>query len=167
MMPLADSSQRRAYLEAPWSEAQIRLAPDERLAAFTSSETGGSDIWIREFPVAQGKWKVSFNGSSSSPRWSPDGQYVYFWRSGAAFVDTLFRARIDRTPSIRARDPEVMMALGIGDPENWDLHPDGRRIIVAVADGPATSASSTGSRYLVVHNWFRELRTLTAGADRR
>jgi eukaryotic-like serine/threonine-protein kinase len=168
MMPLADSSQRRAYLEAPWREAQIRLSPDEKLAAFSSAEAGGSDVWIRNFPVAQGKWQVSSNGSSSSPRWSPDGQHVYFWRTGPAFVDTLFRARIDRMPSVRVRDPEVVLALEIGNSENWDLHPDGRRIIVAVTDNRAAPAApSSRSRYLVVHNWFRELRMHMGQGDRR
>lgn len=44
----------------------------------------------------------------------------------------------------------------------WDLHPDGDRFIVAVPEGRAAGATAAESaeapRYLVVLNWFEELK---------
>lgn len=158
----------KAYLEAPWAEAYAQLSPDRKLAVFTSSEAGGSDIWIRDFPVAQGKWRVSSNGASYSARWSADGKHVYFW-AGAVFPapDTLFRARVDRVPAVVVRAPERVLTIDVAGIENWDLHPDGKRIIVTVSDTPLPADATTGAaapafRYLVALNWFTELRRLTS-----
>jgi dipeptidyl aminopeptidase/acylaminoacyl peptidase len=118
---------------------------------------------MRDFPVPQGKWNIS-RGGARAPRWSPDGRFVYFWRGGAP-LDTLFRARIDRTPTVVVHAPEVVAAIDAEGTQNWDLHPDGRRFIVAVAAGaPAATAAAAApqSRYLILQNWFGELRRLTA-----
>jgi len=169
MVSMNAGAKPTAYLEAPWAERQVQVSPDGKLAAITSGEGGGTDIWIRDFPVAQGKWQVSSNLLSSAPRWSRDGNYVYYWRTSSAVGDTLFRARIERTPAVVVRPPEVVLVLDVSGVDNWDLHPDGRRIIVTVddlrtamrADGTRSSALPA-SRYLVVQNWFIELKARTS-----
>ena len=115
---------------------------------------------MRDYPVPQGKWNVS-RGSGFAPRWSPDGRYVYFWRAGVP-LDTLFRARIDRTPGVVVQSPEVVAVINIDGLANWDLHPDGRRFVASVpAPEPAAGPGAQQSRYLIVQNWFGELRRLT------
>jgi Tol biopolymer transport system component len=148
------------YLKAPWDEREMVLSPDGKLAAFTARESGTNDVWLRDFPTPIGKWRVSPNGGLA-PRWSRDGQYIYYWRSGAP-VDTLFRARVDRTPQPVVRAPEVMIAIDALGISNWDLHPDGTRFVTVIADAPAAPAvSGPGGRqvdrHLVVLNWFTEL----------
>ena len=88
---------------------------------------------------------------------------MYFWRGGSP-LDTLFRVRIDRTPTIVVQAPEMVVALDADGTQNWDLHPDGRRFVVAVAAGEpaAASAATPQARYLILQNWFGELRRLTA-----
>jgi eukaryotic-like serine/threonine-protein kinase len=167
LMPPRSGEKPGPYLQAPWTETEVHVSPDRKLAALTSFEAGASDIWIRDFPVAQGKWRVSSNELSSAPRWSPDGKYVYYWRTSSVVSDTLFRARVDRIPAVVVRAPEVVLALDVAGVENWDLHPDGKRIIVTVNDAPpagpvaAGSAAVPASRYLVALNWFAELKKLT------
>jgi len=149
------------YLQSPASESQPRLSPDRSLIAFVSDESGLPQIWMRDFPVPQGKWNLS-RGRGSAPRWSPDGRFVYFWR-GVQAADTLFRVRIDRTPTMVVQAPEVVVVMDADNFVSWDLHPDGRRFItnVPVAAGPPTSGSQA-PRYLILQNWFGELRRLTA-----
>jgi Tol biopolymer transport system component len=157
----------RAYLRAPWSETNLQVSPDGRLGAFESNELGGrADIWIREFPTPVGKWKVS-TGGGIAPRWSPDGQYLYFWKPGRApAADTLFRARVDRAPRITVHEPERMLSVDIlGALNNWDIHPDGKRVILTVGTGGQTAsiesnADSQSPRYVVVLNWFSDLESL-------
>ena len=148
------------YLQSPFNETEPWLSPDHRLLAFTSNETGGEQVWMRDFPVPQGKWNVS-RGPGRAARWSPDGKYVYFWRAGSP-LDTLFRARIDRTPATVVQAPEVVHTIDANGVQNWDLHPDGRRFIVAIARSAPTAApgAAAPSRYLIHQNWFSELKRL-------
>jgi len=158
----ADSGKPKPYLTAPWNEFDLQVAPDGKLAAYVATETGSNEIWLRDFPVPQGKWKVS-TGGGNAPRWSPDGSAIYFWRPGAP-VDTLMRARVDRFPTIVVRAPEVVAMLDADGVTHWDLHPDGKRFVVAMPKAVAPVSGSTGpapvDRYLVVQGWFGELMRL-------
>ena len=157
-----------AYLEAPWNEGMLAVSPDLKLAAFVSDETGSSEVWLRTWPVAEGKWRLSFSGGAGAPRWSRDGRYVYYWRT--APVDTLFRARVDRAPGVVVRSTERVLTLNLADVYSWDMHPDGKRFVVAaVAGAPAAPSGgvANASRYLVVLNWFTELRAMMGGGARR
>ncbi|MBI5600040.1 MAG: serine/threonine-protein kinase [Gemmatimonadetes bacterium] len=160
------------YLQTPFSELAPRLSSDRKFLVFLSNETGVSQLWMRDYPVPQGKWNVS-RGEASAPRWAPDGSAVYFWRIGAP-LDTLFRVRISRTPSVAVGAPEVVVALDMDGVPNWDLHPDGRRFVAAVATTQATASVTSAAgggrapavRHLILQNWFNELRRLTATAPK-
>ena len=149
------------YLQSPANEDQPSISPDRRLITFRSNETGENQIWMRDFPVPQGKWNLS-RGPGNAPRWSPDGRFVYFWR-GAQPLDSLFRVRIDRVPTTVVQAPELVIAMDADGLASWDLHPDGRRFITTVpAAAAASSGGAQGVRYLILQNWFGELRRLTA-----
>ena len=173
-LALTGGAKPTVYLNAPWSETELRVSPDRKLATYVSVETGQTEVWIRDFPAREGKWKVSTNGGRA-PRWSPDGKDLYYWRIGAptgsaptASTDSLFRVRVDRAPSVVVRTPQLMHTLTLAGPaaENWDLHPDGNRFIVVVDDRPPQTADSpaAATRYVIVQNWFTELQALTAKA---
>jgi serine/threonine-protein kinase len=157
----------RPYLQAPWAEHEMHVSPDGRFAAFTSAERGGSDVWIRDYPVPNGKWLVSSSELTFRPRWTKDGNYVYFVRASSAGPDTIYRTRIDRRPSMVVHPQERMLVLDLPGQENWDIHPDGKRIVAVVRDDGRTSTTAGGqvgpavSRYVFVQNWFTELKRLT------
>ena len=149
------------YLEAPWQEIIATVSPDGALAAYVSNETGqGSEVWLHDFPVPAGKRRVSFGGGQG-PRWSPDGNTLYYWKAaGVGSADTLFSVAIERDPVV-VRQPEFVLATDIAGPVfNWDLHPDGERFLVMVADGGSapTQGEPSPTRFLVVLNWFEELK---------
>jgi len=150
------------YLTSPFNEREPHISPDRRMIVFTSDEAGGRQLWMRDFPVPQGKWNIA-RGTLRAPRWSPDGRFVYFWQPGSP-IDTLFRARIDRTPGVVVHAPEIVQVMDASGVQNWDLHPDGRRFVVVVdaANVAATGTSTQPARYLILQNWFSELRRLTA-----
>jgi len=150
-------SQPVAVLQSPFNETDPHLSADRRMLAYTSDEMGGAtQVWMRDYPSAQGKWNLS-RGEGSAPRWAPDGKSVYFWRS-AEPLDTLMRVRIDRTPTVVVHEPEVVAFLNAGGVNNWDLHPDGRRFVVAVTPERSNAAGGAAPRYLILQNWFGQLR---------
>jgi serine/threonine-protein kinase len=150
------------YLQSPVDEQFPQVAPDRTLIAYHGNENGGQQVWLRTFPVPQGKWKVSERGGGN-PRWSPDGRYIYFWRGGPP-MDSLFRARVDRTPAIVVQAEEFVLAMSADNVGAWNFHPDGKRFIVTVpAVAGASSTGASSDRYLMLQGVFGELRRLTAG----
>jgi Tol biopolymer transport system component len=149
-----------AYLEAPWQESGATVSPDGALAAYESNETGTVEVWLNDFPVPAGKRRVTFGGARA-PRWSPDGNTLYYWKDGAV-DDSLFSVAIERDPAVAVRQPELVLAMNFGSNfGNWDVHPDGERFLVTVEDesGAATAGGEPSqTRFLVVLNWFEELK---------
>ncbi|HEX4934411.1 MAG TPA: hypothetical protein VFV33_14580, partial [Gemmatimonadaceae bacterium] len=154
------------YLQSPADEFDPRVSPDRRLLAYASREGDGEPtVWLRDFPTPVGKWIVS-RVSSRSPRWSPDGRYLYYWRV-ASPLDSLFRVRVDRTPSVVVQSPEFVVALDVDGVSNWDLHPNGKRFVyTAPARAPVTGGAADAARYFVLQGWFGELRRLIAPAGK-
>ena len=150
------------YLQSPADEIEPRVSPDGRLLAYASTEGGGDPtLWLRDFPTPVGKWAVS-RVLSRAPRWSPDGRYLYYWRPSPQ-LDSLYRVRVDRTPSVVVQTPEFVVALDVDGVQNWDLHPDGKRFMyMAPARAPATGGGAAAVRYFILQGWFGELRRLTA-----
>ena len=61
-----------------------KISPDGRWMAYTSDESGKSEIYVRPFPdVDKGKWQVSTSGGGS-PLWSPDGRELFYLSNGDA-----------------------------------------------------------------------------------
>ena len=156
---LGGSGEPEPYLQAPWNEFDIAVSPDGTLAAHASNKTERQEVWIRDFPIPQGEWRVTTDGRGRSPRWAPDGRTLYFLRPGSGGpLDTLFAVPVDRTSGVVIRDHEPRFVANM---QEWDLHPDGERFIAAVipsAGGAPTADGSEEDRYLVVLNWFEELR---------
>lgn len=111
---------------------------------------------MRDFRTPKGQWNIS-RGDGRAPRWSPDGRFVYCWRRGT--MDTLVRARIDRTPTTVVQAQEFVLAVDIGGLENWDLHPHGLRVNIPVQ---ASAGSPTGREVLDPADLVRR----AASADR-
>ena len=162
MLDLSDPDSARAEMYLP-SEANLRnivVSPDGTLAAYWSNETGLREVYIRSFPEPGAPTLVS-QGGGEHPFWSPDGNTVYYWTPQAGPGGrTFMAARIQRnpTPVVLSRD-----SLFTGNYVRFasDLHPDGDRL-VAAQNVTSTTDPEVGAteplRFLVVTNWFEELR---------
>jgi hypothetical protein len=86
---------------------------------------------------------------------------LYYWKDGAV-DDSLFSVAIERDPSVVVRQPELVLAMDFGSSfDNWDVHPDGERFLVTVNEESGAAADGgepSQTRFLVVLNWFEELR---------
>ena len=98
-------------------------------------------------------------GGGELPFWSPDGNTVYYWRTGGP--DEVFmaaRLRRDPTPAVLRTDS---LFTGRYQEADADLHPDGDRLVIPVLQAVgATALEGTAAepeRFLVVTNWFEEL----------
>ena len=94
----------------------------------------------------------------SRPRWSPDGETIFFNRNSAV-ADTIFAARVQLEPSFLVMETDVVYtAPQLG---RFDVHPDGTHIIVEVTQPRVATTGderAAPSKVVVVLNWFEELR---------
>ena len=93
---------------SPFIDVRAVFSPDGRWLAYQSDESGRPEIYVQQFPEAEGKWQVSTAGGTE-PVWSPDGREIFYLDSGqnlvsvqveigdsfnAGLPDTLFEARL-------------------------------------------------------------------------
>jgi eukaryotic-like serine/threonine-protein kinase len=143
------------YLALPFDEQSLSVSPDGAFALFSTDESAAVRVWMREFPRPSGKWLVSPR-SGDVPRWSADGKHAWYWVR-ATPLDTLLRVTVTAGPSPSVSPPQVMATIDASGVENWDLHPDGRRFVLAIPNRTVTAAGAVQAREQIVLRWFSVL----------
>jgi serine/threonine-protein kinase len=75
--------QVRAVLRSPFTERHADLSPDGRWLAFSSDDTGRSEVYVTDFPAARSRRAISARGGVE-PAWSGDGRTLVFLEPLAA-----------------------------------------------------------------------------------
>ncbi len=160
----SDSAVLSPYLETEARLGAIRVSPDGDLAAYMSDESGTNEVYISSFPVARQPEIVS-QGGGAAPLWSPDGNTIYYWTLGPlSGRRSLIAARIERGPPfvVVSRDTVLAGRYRAGG----SLHPDGDKLVISQPFAPPDAgddADVAPERFLVVVNWFTELRERMGG----
>jgi serine/threonine-protein kinase len=142
-----DGGADSVLVDTPRNQLSPALSPDGRWIAYSSSESGTSQVEVRPFPnVKDRRWQISSRGGTY-PKWSPDGREL-FYLDGAGVM----RVAIATEPEFRPAIPERLFAWtnrGTGE-KNWDVAPDGRFLMKKVLPAEYTVN--------VVLNWVDELK---------
>lgn len=147
----------RPLLQTPSNESSPAISPDGRWIAYSSDESGGSQIYVRPFPETdKGQWQISTK-SGNSPLWSPDGRELFYQDGEAMMV-----VAVETTGSFSPAPPKLLFTGKYdrgGGLRNFDITPDGRRFIMIKETGPTLDPSAR-DQLTIVLNWFEELRQL-------
>jgi serine/threonine-protein kinase len=151
------------FLNSTFEEQQGAFSPDGRWVAYVSNEAGRDDVFVRPFPGPGGKLQISTEGGST-PTWSRTRSEL-FYSGGVNSLGTrqlmvvpfavdgdTFHAEKPRLWSegrFQTRGPNVRM---------FDLHPDGKRFVLAPAEDP--TGGTKLNHLTIVFNFFDELRRL-------
>jgi Tol biopolymer transport system component len=127
VLPLTGERKPRRYLESSASSGHAVFSPDGHWVAYSSSESGRSEIYVQGFPNPGGKWAVSAEGGSV-PRWRRDGREIYW----AGPDNTLMAARIALGPGgPKVERAEALFPLSAaGGFPNFRPSRDGQRFLV-------------------------------------
>jgi Tol biopolymer transport system component/predicted Ser/Thr protein kinase len=132
------------------TEDQGQFSPDGHWVAYTSNESGQSEIYVIPFPPASNgaRWVVS-KGGGVMPRWRRDGKELFYispgWKMMAVDVNT--------SPSFQSGTPHALFDTEMVDtgirtgPMSWDIAADGKKFLII-------SENSAGASSLnVILNW--------------
>jgi Tol biopolymer transport system component len=134
----------------PANEDQGQFSPDGRWVAYTSNESGLSEIYVIPFPPTAngGRWMVS-RGGGVQPRWRRDGKELFYispdW--------TMMAVPVSTTPVFHAGTPQALFNTDMVDtgirtgPMSWDIAPDGKRFLII------SDRSEGKSSLNVILNW--------------
>jgi len=158
--PFADSPTARPYAEAEYNETRFDLDRTGAFAAYQTNEYDTEEIFVRDFPVPRGKWRIS-SGGGEDPRWSLDGRALYYLDpSGTSII----RHDLGVDAGITPLRSDVVWRVPNATGFEWDFDPASGRALVTVGVGADSGADQT---YVwIVVNWFGELRRLTGGGGR-
>ena len=153
-----EGASRPLAADPGFDEAAPALSPDGRWLAYQSDETGKPEVFIRPFPdVDAGKWQVSSAGGQS-PLWARSGRELFFVDARRNMV--VVPVSGGATPGLGA--PRILFPLGIeyylNDPEYYapfDISPDDSRFLMVREAGMASAGETS---FVLIENWFEELR---------
>jgi dipeptidyl aminopeptidase/acylaminoacyl peptidase len=116
----------------PKSYLHPRISPDGRQLAI-EVEGASHDIFTYDFARGGEPTKMSFDGASHWPSWTPDGRRLTFrsWKTGTMTMWWM--------PADRSSEPELLTNIGsMQSPESWS--PDGRTLAFTQMNDPQSGS---------------------------
>lgn len=147
LLPTEGTATAEPFIRTEFNEDQGVFSPDGRFIAYSSDESGQSQIYVQSvFPPAR-RWAISRDGGSA-PRWSADGNELFFWNLDTGLMALAVDAEF-------AGEPELLFdgtPLRLGAPWAYNVHPNGDFVINSM-DQPTETL-----RVNVILNWFEGLK---------
>jgi predicted Ser/Thr protein kinase len=128
------------------------FSPDGKFLAYASNESGPNEVFVRPFPGPGGKWKVSQSGGKF-PVWSRAAHELLFLGGDDHIMAVDYSTQGD---SFHAGKPRVWSPLPVrrtGLRQNFDLSPDGKRVVMF-----PQPESQESLHFTFLLNFFDEVR---------
>jgi eukaryotic-like serine/threonine-protein kinase len=142
------------FADSEFNNGQGQFSPDRRWVAYTSDESGRSEVYVQELASSQGtrvKTQVSRDGGRE-PHWRQDGRELFYLSADGKVMSL----KLSAGPMFKASIPQPLFqvadirgALGIAA-YHWGVTPDGKRFLIA--RDPSSSEPIS-----IVVNWPTEL----------
>jgi Tol biopolymer transport system component len=114
-------------------EVDAAVSHDGHWIAYASQEAGREQVFVQPFPAstAGGKWRVSSEGGKF-PTWSYDGRKLFFFGPDDRVRVMEYTAKGDTFTASKPRAWYERRIVRTGVTRNYDLAPDGKRIVAFV-----------------------------------
>jgi eukaryotic-like serine/threonine-protein kinase len=106
---------------------QSEFSPDNKWIAYTSRESGKSEVYVEPFPATGARWQISTSGGSEPHWWRGPSELRYIGPDGMLFA--VSRA----AGGWETSDARPLFRISIADPigsGDYTVSPDGSRIVV-------------------------------------
>ena len=151
VLPMSGDGERKPipFLRANFDQREGKFSPDGRWAAYRSTESGRSEIYVRPFPPPPGgggKWMVS-QGGGNLPRWRRDGKELFYVMDGQVMV-----SEVNASGSAFQRGTPKLLFKGVGLTA-FDVSADGTRFLF-----PIVGEETTEVPFTLALNWMALLK---------
>ena len=158
-----DSSEPQAgepklFLRTPSGNSYPAFSPDGRWLAYSSTDSGVYEVYVRAFPDKGTKRLIS-NGGGNMPMWSSNGKDLFYRTDDQRIMVASYTVTggsfVHDTPRVWSDKRLANTGLSL----NLDLAPDGKGFAVLMpADNP--EPRETRGHVTLMLNFFDELRRL-------
>jgi Tol biopolymer transport system component len=152
VLPLFGDRKPFPFLETPFTEYRARFSPDGRWVAYSSNESGRTEVYVAAFPKPESRALISTAGGTWS-RWRRDGKEIFY----VDLNNTLMAVEVDGSGSTfrvgTARPLFQTRPTGAG--YRYDVTADGQRFLV---NSLPEQAEASSVPITVVVNWTAGLR---------
>ena len=151
---LANLKAARPLVATRFDETSAALAPRGNLLAYVSNEAGQPDVYVRGLDDNSPKWRVS-RGGGAWPRWSADGQRLYFRSAEGIIVAEIHTGAAQVVGPLR----QIAVIDPLGGAPQFDVLSDGRllsiqyqvrvpeiSVVLNWFDQPQAGGTSSGAR---------------------
>ena len=137
-------------------ERHPSFSPDGRWIAYSSNESGIFQIYVRPFPgtPSSGKWQIS-NSGGMYPVWSRNSRELFYRTADNQIMVAPYSVNGDSFVRENLREWSETRLANIGMVANYDIAPDGKRIVAIL---PSKPTEKKAERHVIVLNFFDELR---------
>jgi Tol biopolymer transport system component len=148
------------YLQTPFDQRHPSFSPDGRWMAYDSNESGAYQVYVRAYPDKGGKWQIS-NSGGMYPMWSRNGRELFFRTEDNQIMVANYTVKADTFVADKPRVWSEKKIANIGILANYDLAPDGKRI-VALMPVETAEGQKAQNHVIFLENFFDEVRRRTA-----
>jgi len=150
-----DDSKPVPFAQTSFNEDQGRFSPNGRWVAYVSSQSGLSEIYVREFATefsggsaSRGGSVLVSHGGGTLPRWRGDGRELFY----LAPDGKMMAVEVIAGDEFQVGTPTALFQTPAGAVVG-DVTADGKRFLLLTPVGPSASVPFT-----VVLNWSEELK---------
>jgi dipeptidyl aminopeptidase/acylaminoacyl peptidase len=151
LMPVAGDRQPQLFLRTDFNKVDPQFSPGGRWVAYSSDESGTSEVYVQSFPDPRSRWQISTSGGKR-PRWRRDSKELFY----LAANDTLMAVPVDSGVAFKAGAPKMLFTspnAGKQAETYFDVSSDGERFLFNVVVQPPKPSSIT-----VVLDWMADVK---------
>jgi serine/threonine-protein kinase len=143
LLPRAGTQKPHLLEQTAFLQGPAQVSPTGRWIAYSSSESGRQEVYVRSFPTPGGKYQISKDGGNL-PRWRRDGKELFFYSldgqltavpvGGDTALDVGTAVPLFRAP---------LLPGGIGVRQQYDVTRDGQRFLLNLITDDTPTATIT------------------------
>jgi serine/threonine protein kinase/Tol biopolymer transport system component len=146
--------QSRPFLQTKGTIRNAQFSPDGKWVAYSSNETGSSEVYVSVFSNPLSKRQIS-RGGGQEPRWRRDGKELFYLSADAKLMAVPVKpgATFEAGPAEVLFQTHARQLIGVMDAFSYDVTRDGQRFLINVkVDEPSPAPLS------IILNWAEEVK---------